>query len=421
MGQNEGMKQAVMLTVCAAAMAGCASLPPAHAWSQLGDRVRPGMAVEVTDAVGTDIRGRVVSLSADGLTVTVDGQSRVFDATAVRAVRRDGDAIWNGLVVGAAIGVLGAALPDNRCSGQPVTCNDRQLPQRATFFAVATAAGVGLDALRRDRSVLYRASGQSPDHVARSADDLVQGVAPLRRDNVPSVDATQFEAGAFKALDGTVLPYRVIPPLRLESGRSYPLVLQLHGSGGIGTDNLGQFDMLAKTWTTAAIRERYPAFVLVPQFPIRSANYGPPAADQRAEPSPALTAVLDLVESFATSHPIDRTRIYAVGFSMGGSAAWLSPTMRPGLFAAIVPMSGIAPGNAAAPLFVPLPVFVLHGNGDDENPITADRRFIAAIRQAGGRAITLREYQGLDHNVAADTYPGLWWRDWLFAQQARRP
>ena len=131
-----------------------------------------------------------MALSANSVTVNVGGWSRVVEATAVRTVRRDGDSIWNGLAVGAANGVLGAALPDNRCSGQPVTCHDRQLPQRATFFAVATAAGIGLDVLRRDRSVLYNATGQSARGVARptggpaaaSADELVKGIAPRLRE-----------------------------------------------------------------------------------------------------------------------------------------------------------------------------------------------------------------------------------------------
>ena len=72
---------------------------------------------------------------------------------------------------------------------------------------------------------------------ASSPIEHVAGIAPMAADVSASVDAGQFDAGTFTASDGTVLPYRVLRPSRLQEGRSYPLVVQFHGSGGIGTDN----------------------------------------------------------------------------------------------------------------------------------------------------------------------------------------
>jgi hypothetical protein len=40
----------------------------------------------------------------------------------------------------------------------PVEANEWQMPARLTFVAVAAAARAGLDALHRDRIVLYRAA-----------------------------------------------------------------------------------------------------------------------------------------------------------------------------------------------------------------------------------------------------------------------
>ena len=170
----------------------------------------------------------------------------------------------------------------------------------------------------------------------------VTGVGPLAADAVATVDTELFARGSFTAADGTVLPYRILPPRHVRAGQRYPLVLQFHSSGGIGTDNAAQLDRLARSWAMPATRERYPAYVLVPQFAGRSANYGPAAADQAATAAPALHAALALVRHVATTHRVDTSRIYAVGFSMGGSAAWLSPTLAPGQFAAIVPIAGIA-------------------------------------------------------------------------------
>jgi hypothetical protein len=149
-----------MLAALAGALSGCAHVPPTQSWPELAQRVAPGAAVAVTDAGGTEFRGRVSAVSATSLTLKVAEASRSFDAQDVRHVRRDGDPLWNGLAIGAAIGALGVALPDNRCSGTPPTCDDKQVPERLIFLAVATAAGIGIDALRRDRTSLYRAPGR---------------------------------------------------------------------------------------------------------------------------------------------------------------------------------------------------------------------------------------------------------------------
>jgi len=154
------MNRIAILSVFAGLISGCAHLQPTQSWPEFVQRVGPGTPVAVTDAGGTEVRGRVSAVSATSLTVSVAEASRYFDAKQVRHVRRDGDPLWNGLAIGAAIGALGAALPDNRCSGNPPTCDDKQVPERVTFLAVATAAGIGIDALRRDRTSLYGSPGR---------------------------------------------------------------------------------------------------------------------------------------------------------------------------------------------------------------------------------------------------------------------
>lgn len=249
--------------------------------------------------------------------------------------------------------------------------------------------------------------------------EIVKGGVPLTRSVVAAVDSDAYYAGSFTGTNGVTLPYRVLPPRQLEQGVRYPLVLQLHGSGGIGTDNVQQLDVLARTWAVPAIRDKYRAWVLVPQFPVRSANYGPPSVDQHAEHDQVLLTALELLEHFSSENMVDQSRIYASGFSMGGSAAWLAAMLKPKLFAAIVPISGIAPDKHAARGLKDVPVWVMHGNADPENPIAPDLRLAQAIRALGGERILFREYDGLDHRLHEDLFPGYWWRDWLFKQ--RRP
>lgn len=248
---------------------------------------------------------------------------------------------------------------------------------------------------------------------------LIDNATPLARDIFDAVSPAQFESASFTSSRGTVVPYRLLRPSRLSPGKIYPLVVQLHGSGGVGTDNLAQLERMAKSWAIPDVRDRYQAFILIPQFSIRSANYGPASPDQYATASLALNDAVELVNNFSSTNPVDKSRIYASGFSMGGSAAWLLPSIAPEMFAGIVPISGVAPPDSLVEDFVHLPVFVIHGSADSENPIYADRRFTAAIANHGGRNAWLREYRGLVHQPPSDIHPGFWWRDWLFGQQRK--
>lgn len=249
--------------------------------------------------------------------------------------------------------------------------------------------------------------------------DLIDNPTPLGRDIFNAVSPSQFESGSFTSSRGTQVPYRLLRPSKLSPGNVYPLVVQLHGSGGIGTDNLSQLERMAKSWAMPDVRDRYQAFILIPQFSIRSANYGPASPDQHAIPSQMLNDALELIGEFSSVNPVDKSRIYATGFSMGGSAAWLLPSIAPGVFAGIVPISGVAPPDSQAAIFTNLPVLAIHGGADVENPIAADRRFIQTIASHGARQVSLREYKGLEHQPPADIHPGFWWRDWLFSQRRR--
>lgn len=228
-----------------------------------------------------------------------------------------------------------------------------------------------------------------------------------------------FTAGAFSGSNGTRLVYRLLAPESPRAGRRYPLVLVLHGSGAIGTDNQTQLGPFARSWTSPEMRRRFPAYVLVPQFPVRSAVYETSGVDALpiSRPQPSLEAALELVDKLLGDQPIDRGRVYATGFSMGGSAVWNALTLRPELFAAAVPIAGIPPPRDVAPRITRIPILIVHGTRDTENPIAPDRAMYAALRSAGSRRVRFREYEELDHNVPPDMFLGMWWREWLFAQQ----
>jgi hypothetical protein len=154
-----------IVAIFGSAMAGCAHLRPTESWPELVQRLAPGKPVAVTTGSGAEVAGRVSTISADSLRLTVNGVSQQFAPKDVRQVRRNGDSLWNGLAIGAAFGATAAALGDARyyeCGGSGL-CKDNQIPERVTFFAGATITGILIDRFHRDRRILYRSqSTQTP-------------------------------------------------------------------------------------------------------------------------------------------------------------------------------------------------------------------------------------------------------------------
>jgi predicted peptidase len=215
------------------------------------------------------------------------------------------------------------------------------------------------------------------------------------------------------------MPYRLFRP-RVEPGRRYPLVLFLHGSSGSGTDNVKQLDRAnwfgGLVWALPENQERHPCFVVAPQ-----SNENWPAVrlieGQLPEilPGPGRDRLaIEIVERLADELPIDRTRIYVTGHSMGGAGTWHVLAQRPDLFAAGVPVCGRA-HLATLPRLKDLPIWNFHGVKDEIEPVETSRRIIAALREAGGQPL-YTEYPDVGHNVFmwAYTEPAL--VEWLFTQ-----
>ena len=231
-----------------------------------------------------------------------------------------------------------------------------------------------------------------------------------------------FRPGAFTASSNIHLPYRLLSPDAPKPQTRYPLILILHGSGAIGTDNQSQLGTLALNWAQPDLRQRFPAYILVPQFPTRTADYKTSTADNllASTYNRPLIAALELFEHIAGAYPIDRSRIYVIGFSMGASTGWHALLLRPSLFAAAVLLSGIPPERSTAAQLASTPILITHGNADPENPFAPDRVMFAALERNQPTKARFREYDNLPHTYPPDiltpTSAGDWWRTWLFAQ-----
>ena len=202
--------------------------------------------------------------------------------------------------------------------------------------------------------------------------------------------------------------YRLMPPLELDSGKRYPLVVSLHGGGGIGDDNVSQLRWWNGVMSRAGWRRSYPAFVVAPQA-IPGANWG-----ERTEVrgikniyiKNMIPVVFDLIESLRTEYPIDESRVYVLGSSMGGSGTWNILRARPEFFAAAIPVCPGRPPDDVTNL-TRVPVWTFHGSADQLVPVENSRRVFERLKAAGG-SIKYTELRGIRHNswIQAFAYKG---------------
>ncbi|WP_158559152.1 carboxylesterase family protein [Deminuibacter soli] len=237
-----------------------------------------------------------------------------------------------------------------------------------------------------------------------------------------SVSNDVFQPLVYKEAGNSSLPYRMLAPETLSGKQRYPLVLVLHGSGAVGTDNVAQLGILAKLWAQPGIRAKYPAYVVAPQFPQRSSSY---VMDKNlgvlvSSPGACLTTALQLVDSLKKALPVDERKIYVVGFSMGASSVINAVSMRPGLFAAGVAVSGI-PSFTQLDNLKNTPLWIVHGNADTENPMASDSLLHQQLHaKHADHQLKYWEVVNLDHSIYNELYSGDALPKWLFKHGRKR-
>ncbi|MCD6365491.1 MAG: hypothetical protein J7M14_06405 [Planctomycetes bacterium] len=145
---------------------------------------------------------------------------------------------------------------------------------------------------------------------------------------------------------GAKLPYRLMYPWNYDSSKSYPLVLSISGSGGMGSDNRRNMEdvILARYLFVNYYGDKdFECFSVVPQIPSPDAILPAPywsskRSDGLGRPSypyhpdwptvnekgwyvrATLAMLQDLMKD--KRYNIDPDRIYLTGFSYGGKACW---------------------------------------------------------------------------------------------------
>jgi predicted peptidase len=222
----------------------------------------------------------------------------------------------------------------------------------------------------------------------------VRGVTNTKVRNLVVDD---YASGTFGAV-----PYRIFTPTT-RPGRTYPLVVTLHGHGESGIDNFAQIagNQISVAFADPARQARHAAFVLSPQAPPGTPGTGGWwRPDMRA-------AVLELVKkTIATNPAIDRSRVYLTGLSMGSYGSWAFLPEHHDLFAGAILVCGAGDETAAVTTLGEFPIWAVHSIDDSVVPYDApgsDYRIFTAL-EATGHPVTWSEWAGTAPERVQEAY-----------------
>ena len=104
--------------------------------------------VQVADQ-GEEMAGHLLSLGPSGVTLLVDGVRRQVPLESVLRVQTRGDSLWNGALIGAAVGAVAFALVASEYG-------DAVIPGALLGTALYASVGASVDALIPGRTTIYR-------------------------------------------------------------------------------------------------------------------------------------------------------------------------------------------------------------------------------------------------------------------------
>jgi hypothetical protein len=198
----------------------------------------------------------------------------------------------------------------------------------------------------------------------------------MQRPNLQSLGLTQnLVQGAGTGTTGQTRWYEWVPDEVLAgqapgSTKKYPLVIDLHGRGDHEI-----YEAESNGWITLAGQKKV---IVVAPF------------------DETVTTVMNLISAIEAKYPVDTSRIYMTGFSMGASNTWLVSSNFPSTFAAIAPMSSPSASPVAS-------LATWNDKVDLPTYFSANTNEMDAVQRANGTTIPVPQLKAANLN-ALNTY-----------------
>jgi len=194
-----------------------------------------------------------------------------------------------------------------------------------------------------------------------------------------------FWSAYYSRADGSGQNFVVSLPPDFSPRKTYPLIVHLHGAGGVPNLNAtGQYNKMN--------------FILV--MPWGRGGY----TQYRGLGEDDVLQVIDYMKAW---YKIDGDRVYVTGASMGGEGTWRMAARHPDLFAAAAPMCGWPDSVPLENLRV-LPLLDQHGGQDWTVPVACSRYAVRKL-QEWGYPVLYKEIPESGHGITG-TYPA---NDWM--------
>ena len=196
------------------------------------------------------------------------------------------------------------------------------------------------------------------------------------------------------------MKYLLQEPLKVENGQSYPLIIFLHGAGERGED----LEMVSIHGPMKYLREggQIDAFILSPLCP----------KNRYWDTETVYHLILEVLDQY----PIDESRVYLTGLSMGGWGTWKLAMDHPDVFAAIAPICGPVDysfGSTAYKL-KDMPIWVFHGALDRSVSIENSNRMMGYLKRHD-IIPKYTVYPMAYHDSWTETYNNPEFYKWLFS------
>ncbi len=191
----------------------------------------------------------------------------------------------------------------------------------------------------------------------------------------------------FKESEFGGIKYLLKFPKDYIENQKYPIIIFMHGAGTRGDDikklKESQFFVLTDS------HKEFPFIIAAPLC----------STDTWFDRLETVNAFAEYISEQAFA---DKNRIYLMGTSMGGYAAWAMGMGNPSLYAAIVPICGGGMYWNAVRL-KNTPIWAFHGDIDKTVKLRESEAMVEAINANGGNA-RLTVYKNCGHDAWSETY-----------------
>ena len=156
--------------------------------------------------------------------------------------------------------------------------------------------------------------------------------------------------------DGTELLYTTLYPSRIKKNQKVPLVVALHWGWDRSKPLPAWF---GKDFLTRIIQpafEEISPVIIAPDCP--SDTWDNPTSEK---------AVLLLMDAIMKKYPVDSSRIFITGYSLGGIGTWYISSRHQDLFSLAIPMASSCHEEWLRD-WKDLPVFIIQGTADESFP-----------------------------------------------------